>query len=56
MRTVKWLIGVFAALLVFWVVLGLLLRLLAALVIVVAVLLTAGVVTAAVYAVIKLRR
>jgi len=56
MRTVKWLIGVFAALLVFWVVLGLLLRLMAALVIVVAVLLTIGVVAAAVYAAIKLHR
>ena len=56
MRTVKWLFGVFAALLVFWVALGLLLRLMAALVIVVAALLTAGVAAAAVCAVIRMHR
>ncbi|NLT97556.1 MAG: DUF4175 domain-containing protein [Christensenellaceae bacterium] len=56
MRAIKWLIGVFAALLLFWVALGLLLRLMAALVIAVAVLLTAGVIAAAVYAMIRMHR
>jgi len=56
MRTVKCLIGALAALLVFWVALGLLLRLVAALIIAVAVLLTAGVAAAAVYDVIRTHR
>lgn len=55
MRAIKSLLGIFAALLVFWVVLGLVLRLMAALVIVVAMLLAAGVVIAAVFAVTKPR-
>ena len=48
MRTVKSVFGIFVALLVIWVVLGLLLRLVAALFIVVALLLAAGVVISAI--------
>jgi hypothetical protein len=50
MRTIKSVLGVFVALLVIWLVLGLLLRLVAALFIVVALLLAAGVVITAISA------